>query len=56
MLPGGYAVAGEVALTVRTAFGQIAERDGDRLLAPVGDDGLAGGEVGDERAQRDDGN
>jgi len=34
-------------------FGQVAQRDRDGLLVSAGDDGLAGAEVGNERAQRD---
>ncbi len=36
---------------MRVAFGQVEQRDRDRLLVPGSDDGLAGGEVGDEGAQ-----
>jgi hypothetical protein len=43
---------GELALAVRIALGQIAQRDRNRLVVPGGEDGLVCGEVRDEGAQR----
>jgi hypothetical protein len=42
----------EHALGARITFGQVAQRDRDRLIAPGGDDGLARGQVSDQGSQR----